>query len=146
MGSSAGGTTALFAGALDDRIAGTLAAACIDFMRDTLLARRDPEGQNVVPGILRWMALDAVVALSAPRPFLTVSGDRDHIWPFDGAEAVIDAARPVYQSLEASDRLAAERASGDHRFYPDIAWPAFTRLLVAAGHTLPPAMEKDPSA
>lgn len=146
MGSSAGGTTALFAGALDERIAGILAAGCIGFMRDTLLARGDPEGQNVVPGILRWFELDAVVALAAPRPFLTVSGDRDHIWPFAGAKDVVEAARPVYSAFDAVERVAAEQASGGHRFYPEIAWPAFARLLTAAQHELPGNMNAGPPA
>ncbi|HAT35048.1 MAG TPA: hypothetical protein DCS82_04970 [Rhodospirillaceae bacterium] len=146
FGSSAGGTTALFAGALDERISGVLAAGCLGFMDKTLLARRDPEGQNIVPGILRWFELDAVVALCAPRPFLTVSGDRDHIWPFEGAEAVVEAARPVYRELDVPDRLKAEKAIGGHRFYPDIVWPAFTQLLAAAGHELPASMEKELSA
>jgi hypothetical protein len=140
MGLSAGGTTAMFAGALDPRIAGVLATGCIGFMRDTLLARRDPEGQNTVPGILRWFELDTVVALCAPRPFVTVSGDHDHIWPFDGAEAVVEAARPVYERLDAANRLVICEAKGGHRFYPDIAWPALTRALERAGHDMPKAM------
>jgi hypothetical protein len=129
MGSSAGGTTAMFAGALDTRIAGVLAAGCVGFMCDTLLARGDSEGQNVVPGILRWFDLDAVVALCAPRPFVTVSGDKDHIWPFAGAKAVTDAAAPVYEAFDAADRLRAEKANGGHRFYPDVAWPTFMRAI-----------------
>ncbi|MBE88540.1 MAG: hypothetical protein CMM76_03760 [Rhodospirillaceae bacterium] len=142
MGSSAGGTTALFAGALDPRIAGVLATGCIGFMRDTILARHDPEGQNTVPGILRWFELDAVVALCAPRPFVTVSGDCDHIWPFDGAEAVVAAAQPVYERLESGDRLVVSKAKGGHRFYPNIAWPALARAMECAGHDVPRLMDK----
>ena len=141
MGSSAGGTTALFAGALDPRIAGVLATGCIGFMYDTLLARHDSEGQNTVPGILRWFELDAVVALCAPRPFVTVSGDCDHIWPFDGAEAVVEAARPVYERLDSANRLVVSEAKGGHRFYPDIAWPALARALKHAGHAVPKSMD-----
>ena len=50
-------------------------------------AKRD-RGQNVVPGILRWLELDDVVWPHAPRPLLTVSGRNDHIWPYAGAERV----------------------------------------------------------
>jgi hypothetical protein len=141
MGSSAGGTSALFSGALDPRIAGVLATGCIGFMHDTLLARHDSEGQNTVPGILRWFELDAVVALCAPRPFVTVSGDCDHIWPFDGAKAVVEAARPVYERLDSADRLVVREAKGGHRFYPDTAWPALARALKHAGHDVPKSMD-----
>jgi hypothetical protein len=46
----------------------------------------------VVPSILQWFELDAVIGLTAPRAFVTVSSMRDHIWPRDGAAAVIEAA------------------------------------------------------
>ncbi|MBC26535.1 MAG: hypothetical protein CMM41_04920 [Rhodospirillaceae bacterium] len=142
MGSSAGGTSALFAAALDPRIAGVLTSGCIGFMRDTILARHDPEGQNTVPGILRWFELDAVVALCAPRPFVTVSGDRDHIWPFDGADAVVAAARPVYEQLDSANQLVVSEAKGGHRFYADIAWLSWVRALECAGHEIPMSIDK----
>lgn len=142
VGSSSGGTTALFASAMDERIAGVIASGCIGFIRDTLLTRGDSEGQNVVPGILRWFELDAVVALIAPRPFITVSGDRDHIWPFGGAQKVVESAQNVYTAFGADDRLAAIRAEGGHRFYPNLTWPAFAKLLIAADHELPKALRK----
>tara|TARA_B100001093_G_scaffold516616_1_gene595834 strand:+ start:4095 stop:5291 length:1197 start_codon:yes stop_codon:yes gene_type:complete len=140
VGSSAGGTTALFASAMDERIAGVIASGCIGFIRDTLLTRGDPEGQNVVPGILRWFELDAVVALVAPRPFITVSGDCDHIWPFDGAQKVVESARNIYAAFGADDLLAAIRAEGGHRFYPNLTWSAFANLLIKADHALPKAL------
>ncbi len=129
MGSSAGGTTALFAAALDERIGAVLAASCIGFVRDTIARRGDREGQNVVPGMLRWLELDDVVALCAPRPFLTISGTRDHIWPYAGAAAVVESAREVYAAMNAAEAIAACAAEGGHRFYAGTAWRAFEDLL-----------------
>ena len=141
MGSSAGGTTALFSGALDTRISGILAAGCIGFFRDTALVRRDNEGQNVVPGILRWFELDSVVSLCAPRPFVTVSGNEDHIWPYKGAESVVESARLVYKNLKASKVLIAAEGKGGDRFYPKIAWSAFATALKNADHRIPLKMK-----
>ena len=134
MGNSAGGTTALFAGALDERVDGVLAGGCVGFVRDTIARRPDAEGQNAVPGLLEWLELDDVVALSAPRPFLALAGRSDHIFPFAQGEAVVDSARAVYAALGAPDRVAAVPGPGGHRFYPDIAWDAFAALpgVVAA--------------
>ena len=143
MGSSAGGTTALFSAAMDERISGVIASSCIGFIKDTLLVRGDPEGQNVVPGILRWFELDAVVSLVAPRPFLTVSGDQDHIWPFGGAKKVIDAAQPIFDSYAAGKCIDAISASGGHNFYPEITWPGFARLLRDSGHKLTNALNSE---
>lgn len=129
MGNSAGGTTAVLAGALDPRIAGVLAGGCLGFIRDTIALRPDGEGQNTIPGILEWLEMDDIVALCAPRPFLAVAGHSDHIWPFAQAEAVTAAARPVYEALSAGGRIRAVPGPGGHRFYPEIAWPAFEALI-----------------
>lgn len=129
MGNSAGGSVALHAASLDARIAGVLASGCVGFVRDTIARRRDDSAQNVVPGLLNWLEMDDVVALVAPRPLLVISGTRDHIFPYAGAVAVVESARGVYRTLGADARLAAVSANGPHRFYPDVAWPAFERLV-----------------
>jgi hypothetical protein len=131
MGNSAGGTTALFAAALDERIGAVIASGCIGSIRETIGARRDSAGQNVIPGILNWLELADVVGLCAPRPVLATSGDRDHIFPFSGVAKVVAEARAVYRAAGAEDRLRAASAAGPHRFYPELAWPAFLALLGA---------------
>lgn len=129
IGNSAGGSTALYAAALDTRIAGVLASGCIGFVRDTIARRRDDSAQNVVPGLLNWLETDDVVGLVAPRPLLAISGMRDHIFPHAGVAAVIDSAKRIYRAAGAEDNLSAVSADGPHRFYPGIAWPAFERLV-----------------
>ena len=129
MGNSSGGITALYAAALDERIAGVIAGGCVGPIRETIAARRDPSGQNVIPGMLNWLETEDVVALCAPRPVLAISGDRDHIFPAAGAAKVVYAARAVYEALGAGDCLRAVAADGPHRFYPDLAWPAFLELV-----------------
>ena len=132
MGNSAGGSVALHAAALDVRIAGVLASGCIGFVRDTIARRRDDSAQNVVPGLLNWLETDDVVGLVAPRPLLAISGTRDHIFPYAGVAAVTESARRVYQAMQAEDNLVAVSANGPHRFYPEIAWPVFERLVGGA--------------
>lgn len=129
MGNSAGGSTALYATALDMRIAGVLASGCIGFVRDTIARRRDDSAQNVVPGLLNWLETDDIVGLVAPRPLLAISGVRDHIFPYAGVAAVVESARRVYQALGVNDNLVAVSVEGPHRFYPAVAWPAFERLV-----------------
>lgn len=129
MGNSAGGSTALYAAALDRRIAGVLASGCVGFIRDTIARRRDDSAQNVVPGILNWLEMDDIVGLVAPRPLLSISGVHDHIFPYAGVAAVVESARCIYQALGAESNLAAASAEGLHRFYPEVAWPAFERLV-----------------
>lgn len=129
MGGSLGGTAALYTTALDTRVAGVLASGCIGFIRQTIGARGDASGHSTIPGILNWMELDDICALVAPRLLLGISGDKDHIWPFSGVKAVIDSARRAYATIGVDNRIAAVEAKGPHRFYPDLAWPAFQKLI-----------------
>lgn len=128
MGNSAGGTTAVFAGAIDERVDGVLAGGCVGWVRDTIARRPDAEGQNTIPGLLEWLEFDDVIALCAPRPFLAIAGRSDHIFPFAQAEAVVSSARTVYAALGAPDGVTAVPGPGGHRFYPEIAWDAFAAL------------------
>ncbi|MFN0041989.1 MAG: hypothetical protein ACKVSF_02120 [Alphaproteobacteria bacterium] len=129
MGNSAGGAVALYAAAMDTRIAGVLASGCIGYVRDTIARRRDDSGQNVVPGMLNWLETDDVLSLVAPRPLLAVSGTRDHIFPASGMERVVASARDAYQAAEAGLALAALSPEGPHGFYPALSWAAFAALL-----------------
>ncbi|MBM3586108.1 MAG: hypothetical protein FJX36_17435 [Alphaproteobacteria bacterium] len=129
MGSSAGGAVALYASALDVRLAACLASACVGFIAETIACRRDDSGQNVVPGILQWFETDDVVALCAPRPILMVSGARDHLFPAAGMERVAGSARRAYAKAGAADALGVLSPEGPHGFYPAVAWPAFHALL-----------------
>jgi len=132
MGHSSGGTVALFTAALDTRISGVIASGCIGLMRDTIGRRRDASGHNVIPGILNWMELDDIVGLCAPRPFITISGEADHIWPFSGAMRVVQSANRIYEVFNAKDQLKAVSAKGSHQFHRKVAWETFDQMFHGA--------------
>jgi len=73
--------------------------------------------------------MDDILALAAPRPVLLFAGRDDHIWPYAGAEAVAESARAVYRALGAGENIATAPAEGGHSYHPDVAWPAFQKLL-----------------
>ena len=136
LGQSSGGTVALHAAALDERIGAVLASGSVGYIRETIGRLRDGEGQNTIPGILDWLEYDDVVALTAPRPFLTVSGTLDHIFPFSGAARVVEGARAVYRAMGAERLVRAVPAEGPHRFYPEVTWPAWRGLLAEGASRL----------
>lgn len=131
MGHSSGGSVALFAAALDTRISAVLACGCVGYIRDTIGRRRDDQGQNVIPGILNWLEMADIVGLVAPRPFVTVAGETDHIWPAGGCAAVIDETKSIYAKLNAADRLLCVREPGGHKFRSDSSWRAFFSVVPA---------------
>jgi len=128
MGNSAGAETALFATALDPRIKGVIASGCVGAWRKTSGTRKTcPD--TVIPGVLAWIEYNDVLALCAPRHLLVVSGLADHIYPFYLAAKCTEDARPVYAAMGVPDRLRAVSGPSGHRFYPEVAWPAFLSLL-----------------
>ncbi len=135
FGHSAGGATAIYAAAVDQRIDAVIASGSLGFIRHTIARRRDPEGQAVVPGILNWLEMDDIVALAAPRPFIAISGRDDHIYPFAGAQAVIDSARPSYARLGAAQNIVAAAGPGGHRYYPQQTWSAISEMLATPEHS-----------
>jgi dienelactone hydrolase len=128
MGNSSGGDTGVYAMAVDTRITGLMASGCVGWYRDTV-GRRPACPDAIVPGILNWLEYDDVLALCAPRPVLTLSGVRDHIYPFAQVAAVTEAAREVYRAMGAEQKLQTVSGPEGHRFYPEIAWPVFERMV-----------------
>ena len=129
MGHSSGGAAALYATALDERIGAVLACGCLGYIRETIGRRSEDQGQEVIPGILNWMEMADIVGLVSPRPFVTVAGDADHIWPAAGAAAVVAEAREIYAHQGAPERIECVSAPGGHTFRPDASWDAFSRVL-----------------
>lgn len=129
MGHSAGGSVALFAAALDERIAAVLACGCIGYIRDTIGRRRDDQGQNVIPGILNWLEMADILGLVAPRPLASVAGAADPIWPGEGARAVFAEAGEIYARLGATGRLQLQIEPGGHRFRPAKSWESLRIAL-----------------
>ena len=130
MGNSTGGDASVFAAALDRRIAGVMAGGCVGRFRITT-GRREACPDIIIPGILNWLEYDDVLALCAPRPVVALSGRNDHIYPFSEVEETVARAREVYAALRAGEKLRALPADGGHRFYPEVAWPAFLALVEA---------------
>ena len=128
FGHSSGGTLGVYAGAMDTRIRATVASGSVGLIRDTGF-RRNPEGDGVVPGILNWLEFDDIVGLHAPRPFIAVSGRRDHIFPFAGVERVVAGAEKIYAALGAAPALCAVAGPDRHRYYPNETWAAVADRL-----------------
>jgi dienelactone hydrolase len=129
FGHSAGGTLAQFAAALDSRITGVLVSGALGPWRETIGARGAPGGDAIVPGLLAHFEASDLTALVAPRAFVGLSGRADHIFPFDGVQAVVEEARPVFAALRAEHRLGAVGVDGPHRYYAEASWEAIGRWI-----------------
>ncbi len=129
FGHSAGGSMAFYGAALEPRIAGVLCSGSIGRIRDTVGARRISNGDAVVPGILKSFEAEDIVAMIAPRPFIGLSGKRDHIFPYDGVADVARRAMPAYEAFDASDKIHAIACEGGHRYYGAESWKAWEDVI-----------------
>lgn len=131
MGHGAGGCAGLLAAALDPRIAGVAVLDGLGLVRETI-AIRTLDLAYVVPGLLRWMDMDDVVALCAPRPVLVLSR-RDHpAWPVAEAAEAVRTAGAAYAALMAPDALASSVVETLDESVEPALWRLFPALLAAA--------------
>jgi dienelactone hydrolase len=114
IGWSGGGTTALYAAALDERLHTVVLQGAFCTYRASILAiEHCPD--NYIPGLLRYAEMADIAGLIAPRPLLIVSGTTDPIFPLEGVQQAYAELARVYALLNCADHLDAEYFRGGHR-------------------------------
>ena len=97
-GMSMGSTRTWWLMALDERLKTGVAIACMTRYQNLIRhgSIHEHDIGYFVPGMLDHFDSEAVIAMSAPRPILFQTGDRDGGSPVDGIHAIESAVRPVY--------------------------------------------------
>ena len=128
VGHSGGGTTALFAAALDKRFAPVVPCASVCRFEDALVPREHCLC-NYVPGLRRLGEAGDVAGLVAPRPLRVVAGEDDPLFPVAGTRRAFETLRAAYRGADAADACSLFVGDGGHRFYPNGVWPFVERHL-----------------
>ena len=128
-GHSSGGTLVQFAAALDIRVKGVLASGSVGPIRETIGARGAGGGDSIIPGLLNWLDTEDIIALIAPRPFVGLSGDKDHIFPFSGVKKVITLAKAFFIKLRAEKKINYFKVKGRHQYYNKESWKAWYKFI-----------------
>ena len=122
-GNSGGGTTCIYAAAVDQRI-----AACMPSCSFCGYLPSIGEQQhclcNYIPGIARDFDMGDLAALIAPRVFVAINGQLDGTFPVHSAQEQLNIARAVYRAMNCEERCRLEIGSEGHRYYAALAWPA----------------------
>lgn len=128
-GNSGGGTTTIYAAALEPRI--TAAVPCCSFCSWAgSIAAVEHCACNYVPQIARFFDMGELAGLSAPRVFLAAAGREDPIFALDGVREAFARAQAVYEAAGAADGCRLAVGEGGHRYYPDLIWPALREMGV----------------
>jgi len=122
-GISMGATRTWWAMALDERLKAGVAVCCLTRYQN-LIAHESLRSHGIyyfVPGLLTHFDTEAVVALSAPRPLLFLSGENDASSPVDGIRIIEDKARRAYRLYGAEQKLRSIIYSGvGHQYTPEM--------------------------
>ncbi len=127
MGNSGGGTAAIYAAALDTRIAAAMPSCAFCGFAASIGVRRHC-ACNYIPGIIREFDMGDLAGLIAPRPLIVVNGQDDAIFPLHSALEQMEIARTYYQEAGAPQNIDHVIGPEGHRFYAALSWQAFDRL------------------
>ncbi len=128
MGISGGGTTTLFASALEPRLKVAMISGYLNLFVDSIFSLKHCM-DNYVPGLLQVAEMPDVAGLIAPRPVFVESGTRDPIFPVRATREALNRLREVYRVFGAEDRLGWHIFRGEHVFSGRRAWPFLKRWL-----------------
>ena len=144
IGHSAGGTTALWLAALDERIRAVLVSGYFNSFHDSILALEHCEC-NVVPGILALAELGDLAALIAPRPFCALNGRQDPIFPFHAAQSQFETVQRAYDLHNAAGACCLIAHPEGHVYNHQLACKWFTEWLVQNTPTAVPQSRPIPN-
>ncbi|MBP1775144.1 MAG: hypothetical protein H6Q86_1150 [candidate division NC10 bacterium] len=126
LGHSLGGQETLFLCALDRRVAAGVSSCGFSSYRSLFDGAINHNFAAYVPGLMQYGDLDRVLGLVAPRPFLTLAGKGDPIFPLTGVRATVRGARRAY--ARAKDRLRLRIFPGGHGFSPPMREASYAWL------------------
>lgn len=128
MGNSGGGTATIYSAALDERISVAMPSCALCTYKDSIGAMLHCPC-NYVPNIAKYFDMGDLCGLIAPRKLVVVSGSEDPIFPRNGVEASVDLLAEYYSLADADENYAWVEGCEGHRFYADISWPMFERMI-----------------
>lgn len=128
-GNSGGGTATFYATALEPRITAAMPSCAFCTFEDSIATKPHCEC-NYVPNIRKYFDMAELAGMIAPRPLVIVSGEEDGIFPLPGARHEYHRTKNIYYaSSEKPENLKHVIGPEGHRFYADLAWPEFLRLI-----------------
>lgn len=132
MGNSGGGTVIWWTSALEPRLRSVIIGSAFATTAGSI-GSIDHCCDNYVPGQLDWFDFADLAGAMRGTRVLAVMGRRDHLFPLPEVRAAHAQVRRIFAAAGRPGDVALVLGAGGHRFYPDLAWPAFARLTEAHG-------------
>ena len=126
-GNSGGGTASIYAAAADERI-GACMPSCAFTSFYAAIGVSAHCLCNYIPGIARFFDMGDLCALIAPRPLIVIAGAKDASFPLREAQGQFVFTERFYAHLDAQSRCRLIAGPEGHRYYANLAWPAFREV------------------
>lgn len=128
-GNSGGGTTTLFAGAIDTRIQYTIPGSYFCTFNASIgnLYHCDC---NYIPGILDLGELSDIAGLTAPRVFRAIHGKKDPMFPIEGTRQAFNELKHIYEASGTPQNCSLYEGPEGHRYYKDGIWPFLSDMKI----------------
>ncbi len=123
MGNSGGGTVAVYSAALLPEIDFCMPSCSFGGYADSKMAVYQC-ACGYIPGILKYLEMDDVMACFAPKPLVVVAGKEDPIIPLKSVLPAFERVKAVYAAMGAEAHCHLVIGGEGHRFYADEAWQA----------------------
>jgi len=128
MGNSGGGTATAYIAALEDRIVLAMPSCAVCTYKDSIGAMPHCIC-NYVPGIAKYFDMGDLIAMSCPKYYVQVNGEKDDIFPLFGAKDVFGHGKTAYTEKGIEERIYHVIGAEGHRFYADDSWPIVHKML-----------------
>ena len=128
MGNSGGGTATAYTAIFEDRIKIAVPSCAVCDWEDSI-AIMTHCACNYVPYIAKYFDMGDLLAMTAPKRYVVVSGDIDNGFLVEGAVNSVAVGRRGYEVLGASDNLVHVIGKGDHRFYAEPSYPYIHKMI-----------------
>ncbi|MBI9049178.1 MAG: hypothetical protein JEZ00_07155 [Anaerolineaceae bacterium] len=127
-GHSAGGATALWLSALDERIDVAVVSGYFNGFADSILAMQHCEC-NYVPGLTAVAEMGEIAALIAPRPVCFINGEQDELFPITGARKQFEIVQQAYNLFNTEETYQLQIHSDGHRYHHQMAHAWFSTWM-----------------
>lgn len=127
-GNSGGGTMSFYAACFDERIK-LSAPSCAFCSYKTSILEVFHCACNYIPHAIEWFEMEDLSALIAPRKLLSISGQKDTIFPIDGVRKSFEIVKEIFAAAGCLHNCRLIETEKAHWWCEDIVWTAIEDAL-----------------
>ena len=127
-GNSGGGTTAFYAGCIDERIK-LVAPSCAFCSYKTSIMDVYHCNCNYIPRAYEYFEMHDLACLLAPRKFLVIAGKEDKLFPIEGVKKSFETVKEIYKRVGAEENCRLAVTPKGHWWCEEIVWSEIGKEL-----------------